>query len=440
MKINMISLGCDKNTVDAEMMLGLSAEYGFDYTDNEFEADVIIVNTCCFILEAKEESIETILDVARLKKEANLKVLIVSGCMAQRYKDEILKEIPEVDALVGTSSYDKIVEVINEVLAGKKNIEFLDLDRLPNITTKRKNSSGNWYAYLKIAEGCDKNCTYCIIPSLRGHYKSYPIEVLLRQARELASEGVKELILVAQETTLYGTDIYGKKSLPTLLEELVKIEEIEWIRILYCYPEEITDELIETIAAQDKICNYLDIPIQHASDKILRRMARRTRQSEIRETIKKLRDKIPDIVLRTTFITGFPGEDESDFADLVDFVSEMEFDRLGVFTYSEEEGTPAAAFEDQIDEDIKVYRRDEIMLLQQDISKNKLSKMVGKTLKVVIEGKLTDEDVYVGRTYMDIPDVDGCIFINSDFNHISGDFVEVLVTDSSEYDLIGEIA
>ena len=440
MKINMISLGCDKNTVDAEMMLGLSAEYGFDYTDNEFEADVIIVNTCCFILEAKEESIETILDVARLKKEANLKVLIVSGCMAQRYKDEILKEIPEVDALVGTSSYDKIVEVINEVLAGKKNIEFLDLDRLPNVTTKRKNSSGNWYAYLKIAEGCDKNCTYCIIPSLRGHYKSYPIEVLLRQARELASEGVKELILVAQETTLYGTDIYGKKSLPTLLEELVKIEEIEWIRILYCYPEEITDELIETIAAQDKICNYLDIPIQHASDKILRRMARRTRQSEIRETIKKLRDKIPDIVLRTTFITGFPGEDESDFADLVDFVSEMEFDRLGVFTYSEEEGTPAAAFEDQIDEDIKVYRRDEIMLLQQDISKNKLSKMVGKTLKVVIEGKLADEDVYVGRTYMDIPDVDGCIFINSDFNHISGDFVDVLVTDSSEYDLIGEIA
>ena len=440
MKINMISLGCDKNTVDAEMMLGLSAEYGFDYTDNEFEADVIIVNTCCFILEAKEESIETILDVARLKKEANLKVLIVSGCMAQRYKDEILKEIPEVDALVGTSSYDKIVEVINEVLAGKKNIEFLDLDRLPNVTTKRKNSSGNWYAYLKIAEGCDKNCTYCIIPSLRGHYKSYPIDVLVKQARELASEGVKELILVAQETTLYGTDIYGKKRLPTLLEELVKIEEIEWIRILYCYPEEITDELIETIAAQDKICNYLDIPIQHASDKILRRMARRTRQSEIRETIKKLRDKIPDIVLRTTFITGFPGEDESDFADLVDFVSEMEFDRLGVFTYSEEEGTPAAAFEDQIDEDIKVYRRDEIMLLQQDISKNKLSKMVGKTLKVGIEGKLADEDVYVGRTYMDIPDVDGCIFINSDFNHISGDFVEVLVTDSSEYDLIGEIA
>ena len=440
MKINMISLGCDKNTVDAEMMLGLSAEYGFDYTDNEFEADVIIVNTCCFILEAKEESIETILDVARLKKEANLKVLIVSGCMAQRYKDEILKEIPEVDALVGTSSYDKIVEVINEVLAGKKNIEFLDLDRLPNVTTKRKNSSGNWYAYLKIAEGCDKNCTYCIIPSLRGHYKSYPIDVLVKQARELASEGVKELILVAQETTLYGTDIYGKKSLPTLLEELVKIEEIEWIRILYCYPEEITDELIETIATQDKICNYLDIPIQHASDKILRRMARRTRQSEIRETIKKLRDKIPDIVLRTTFITGFPGEDESDFADLVDFVSEMEFDRLGVFTYSEEEGTPAATFEDQIGEDIKVYRRDEIMLLQQDISKNKLSKMVGKTLKVVIEGKLADEDFYVGRTYMDIPDVDGCIFINSDFNHISGDFVEVLVTDSSEYDLIGEIA
>lgn len=440
MKINMISLGCDKNTVDAEMMLGLSAEYGFEYTDNELEADVIIVNTCCFILEAKEESIEAILDVARLKEEANLKALIVSGCMAQRYKEEILQEIPEVDALVGTSSYDKIVEVINEVLAGKKNIEFLDLDRLPNISIKRKNSSGNWYAYLKIAEGCDKNCTYCIIPSLRGHYRSYPIEDLLKQAKDLALDGVKELILVAQETTLYGTDLYGKKSLAKLLKELTKIDGIEWIRILYCYPEEITDELIETIATEDKICKYLDIPIQHASDKILRRMARRTRQSEIKEKIKKLREKIPEIVLRTTFITGFPGEDEEDFADLVDFVSEMEFDRLGVFTYSEEEGTAAANFENQLEEEVKKARRDEIMLLQQNISKNKLSKMIGKKLKVVIEGKLTDEDVYVGRTYMDIPDVDGCIFIKSDLTHISGDFVEVLVTDSSEYDLVGELA
>lgn len=440
MKINMISLGCDKNTVDAEMMLGLSADYGFEYTDNELEADVIIVNTCCFILEAKEESIEAILDVARLKEEANLKALIVSGCMAQRYKEEILQEIPEVDALVGTSSYDKIVEVINEVLAGKKNIEFLDLDRLPNISIKRKNSSGNWYAYLKIAEGCDKNCTYCIIPSLRGHYRSYPIEDLLKQAKDLALDGVKELILVAQETTLYGTDLYGKKSLAKLLKELTKIDGIEWIRILYCYPEEITDELIETIATEDKICKYLDIPIQHASDKILRRMARRTRQSEIKEKIKKLREKIPEIVLRTTFITGFPGEDEEDFADLVDFVSEMEFDRLGVFTYSEEEGTPAANFENQLEEEVKKARRDEIMLLQQNISKNKLSKMIGKKLKVVIEGKLTDEDVYVGRTYMDIPDVDGCIFIKSDLTHISGDFVEVLVTDSSEYDLVGELA
>lgn len=440
MKINMISLGCDKNTVDAEMMLGLSADYGFEYTDNELEADVIIVNTCCFILEAKEESIEAILDVARLKEEANLKALIVSGCMAQRYKEEILQEIPEVDALVGTSSYDKIVEVINEVLAGKKNIEFLDLDRLPNISVKRKNSSGNWYAYLKIAEGCDKNCTYCIIPSLRGHYRSYPIEDLLKQAKDLALDGVKELILVAQETTLYGTDLYGKKSLAKLLKELTKIDGIEWIRILYCYPEEITDELIETIATEDKICKYLDIPIQHASDKILRRMARRTRQSEIKEKIKKLREKIPEIVLRTTFITGFPGEDEEDFADLVDFVSEMEFDRLGVFTYSEEEGTAAANFENQLEEEVKKARRDEIMLLQQNISKNKLSKMIGKKLKVVIEGKLTDEDVYVGRTYMDIPDVDGCIFIKSDLTHISGDFVEVLVTDSSEYDLVGELA
>lgn len=440
MKINMISLGCDKNTVDAEVMLGLSTEYGFDYTDDETQADIIIVNTCCFILDAKEESIETILETARLKEEGKLKVLIVSGCMAQRYKDEILKEIPEVDALVGTSSYDKIVEVINEVLAGRKNVEFLDLNRLPLIGTKRRNSGGNWYAYLKIAEGCDKNCTYCIIPSLRGHYRSYPMEDLILQAGRLASEGVRELILVAQETTLYGTDIYKKKYLPELLKKLVKVEGIEWIRILYCYPEEITDELIEVMASEDKICKYLDLPIQHASDSILRRMARRTMQSQIRDIIAKLRKRIPDITLRTTLITGFPGETKEDFEELKGFVKDMRFDKLGVFTYSAEEGTVAEKFDNHIDENLKEERRDEIMLLQQEISKNKLKNMVGKKLKVLIEGKLNDEDIYIGRSYMDIPGVDGYIFVNSEFQHISGDFVDVVVTGSSEYDLIGELA
>ncbi len=440
MKINMVSLGCDKNTVDAEIMLGISAEYGFQYTPDESEADIIIVNTCCFILDAKEESINTILEMAKLKNTAKLKILIVSGCMAQRYKDEILKEIPEVDALVGTSSYDKIVDVINEVIDGKKNVEFLDLNRLPAINTKRTNSGAFWYSYLKIAEGCDKNCTYCIIPSLRGHYRSYPIEVLVKQAEELVKNGVRELILVAQETTLYGVDIYKQKSLARLLAELVKIEDLEWIRILYCYPEEINDELIDIIAKEEKICKYLDIPIQHASDKILRRMARRTSQADLRLILKKLRSRIPDISLRTTLITGFPGESENDFKELKKFIKEMKFDRLGIFTYSLEEGTVAAGFNDQLPESLKEKRKDELMLLQQKISKEKLKKMIGKKIKVLIEGKLSNEDIYIGRTYMDTPNVDGYIFVNSTFTHMSGDFVEVIITGSSEYDLIGEIA
>lgn len=439
MKISMVSLGCDKNTVDAEMMIGISADYGFEYTDDESLADAIIVNTCCFIEDAKTESIETILEVAKLKEEANLKALIVTGCMAQRYKDEILKEIPEVDALLGTSSYDKIVEVINSAMNGEKNMEFLDLDRLPSVTTKRRNSSGSWYAYMKVAEGCNKNCTYCIIPKLRGNYRSYPIDILVKQAKELASTGVKELILVAQETTLYGIDLYNKKALPLLLKELVKVDGIEWIRILYCYPEEITDELIEVIATEKKIVKYLDIPIQHASDNILRKMARRTRKEEIKNTIKKLREKIEGISLRTTFIVGFPGETEADFEELKDFVKEIKFDKLGVFTYSREEDTPAAEFSEQIEERVKEARREEIMLLQQDISFNNLQKYIGEKLQVIIEGKLVEEDVYIGRTYMDAPNVDSYVFIKSNFSHISGDFVEVLINGASEYDLEGEI-
>lgn len=438
MKMSMVSLGCDKNTVDSEMMLGLMNEKGFEYTDIDEEADVMIINTCGFIQSAKEESINAILEASKLKEVGNLKALIVTGCLAQRYKDEIIKEIPEVDALLGTSSFDKIVETVEEVLGGEIKNEFLDLDRLPSISKKRKNSTGGYYAYLKIAEGCNKNCTYCIIPSLRGNYRSYPIDDLIAQAKDLATQGIKELILVAQETTLYGVDIYGKKTLPKLLKELAKIEGIEWIRILYCYPEEITDELIDVIASEDKVCKYLDIPIQHASDNILRRMARRTTYDDLINIIGRLRNNIPDITLRTTIIAGFPGETVEDVDTVIEFIKQMKFERLGVFTYSEEEGTVAAGFDNQIDEKEKEARRDRIMRVQQEISEKNLERKVGKTFRVLIEGKLPDENVYIGRTYMDVPGVDGYVFVNTEREYMSGDFCDVLITGSSEYDLIGD--
>lgn len=438
MKMSMVSLGCDKNTVDSEMMLGLMNEKGFEYTDIDEEADVMIINTCGFIQSAKEESINAILEASKLKEVGNLKALIVTGCLAQRYKDEIIKEIPEVDALLGTSSFDKIVETVEEVLGGEIKNEFLDLDRLPSISKKRKNSTGGYYAYLKIAEGCNKNCTYCIIPSLRGNYRSYPLDDLIAQAKDLATQGIKELILVAQETTLYGVDIYGKKTLPKLLKELVKIEGIEWIRILYCYPEEITDELIDVIASEDKVCKYLDIPIQHASDNILRRMARRTTYDDLVNIIGRLRNNIPDITLRTTIIAGFPGETVEDVDTVIGFIKQMKFERLGVFTYSEEEGTLAAGFDNQIDEKEKEARRDRIMRVQQEISESNLLNMVGKTFKVLIEGRLPEENVYIGRTYMDVPGVDGYVFVNTEREYMSGDFCDVLITGSSEYDLIGD--
>ncbi|EFU76593.1 30S ribosomal protein S12 methylthiotransferase RimO [Lachnoanaerobaculum saburreum] len=438
MKMSMVSLGCDKNTVDSEMMLGLMNEKGFEYTDIDEEADVMIINTCGFIQSAKEESINAILEASKLKEVGNLKALIVTGCLAQRYKDEIIKEIPEVDALLGTSSFDKIVETVEEVLGGEIKNEFLDLDRLPSISKKRKNSTGGYYAYLKIAEGCNKNCTYCIIPSLRGNYRSYPLDDLIAQAKDLATQGIKELILVAQETTLYGVDIYGKKTLPKLLKELAKIEGIEWIRILYCYPEEITDELIDVIASEDKVCKYLDIPIQHASDNILRRMARRTTYDDLVNIIGRLRNNIPDITLRTTIIAGFPGETVEDVDTVIEFIKQMKFERLGVFTYSEEEGTVAAGFDNQIDEKEKEARRDRIMRVQQEISEKNLERKVGKTFRVLIEGKLPDENVYIGRTYMDVPGVDGYVFVNTEREYMSGDFCDVLITGSSEYDLIGD--
>ena len=439
MKLLFISLGCDKNLVDSEEMLGMLAADGHEIVDDEDEAEVIIVNTCCFIGDAKEESVNTILEMAEKKKAGTCKVLIVTGCMAQRYKKEISEEIPEVDAILGTTSYGDISKAVKEAQAGRHFEEYKSIDFLPDISGKRMLTTGGHFAYLKIAEGCDKHCTYCIIPKVRGDFRSVPMEHLLEEAQNLADGGVKELILVAQETTLYGMDLYGKKELPRLLHELAKIPGIYWIRILYCYPEEITDELIDAIAAEPKVCNYLDIPIQHASDNVLKRMGRRTDQAELRAIIGKLREKIPDICLRTTLISGFPGETQEDFEELYRFVNEMEFDRLGVFPYSQEEDTPAATMEDQVPQEVKEFRRDELMELQQAIAFDKAEDMVGRILTVMIEGKVADEETYVARTYRDAPNVDGYLFVNTSANLMTGDFVKVLVTDSNEYDLIGEI-
>lgn len=400
---------------------------------------MIVINTCCFINDAKEESVNTILEMAELKKTGKLKALIVTGCMAQRYKEEILEEIPEVDGILGTSTYDEISNVLKQALAGEHVQCFHDLNALPEVETKRIITTGGYYAFLKIAEGCDKRCTYCIIPSLRGSYRSVPMERLVKEAEDLAAQGVKELILVAQETTLYGVDLYGKKMLPELLKKLAAVSGIQWIRVQYCYPEEITDELIETIRTEEKICHYLDIPIQHASDKILKKMGRRTSQAQLKETIGRLRSQIPDMALRTTLISGFPGETQEDHETLMEFVDEMEFERLGVFAYSAEEDTPAASFPDQVPDEIKEERRDEIMELQQEIAFEKSEGMTGRIMEVMIEGKVADENAYVGRTYMDAPGVDGLIFVNTSLELMSGDFVRVKVTGALEYDLIGEV-
>ncbi|MFQ9933862.1 MAG: 30S ribosomal protein S12 methylthiotransferase RimO [Lachnospiraceae bacterium] len=438
MKILFISLGCDKNLVDTEEMLGILRSEGYEFTDDEQDADIIVVNTCCFINDAKEESINTICEMAECKKHYNCKVLIVTGCLAQRYKEEIIKEIPEVDGILGTSSYDEIVRIINDAMDGKKSAEFKDLNRLPEVYTDRIITTGGYYAYLKIAEGCDKNCTYCIIPKIRGHYRSIPMERLAEQGEKLAEAGVKELILVAQETTLYGRDLYGEKSLHKLLERLCRIEGIKFIRILYCYPEEIYDELIDTIKREKKVCHYLDMPIQHCNDEILRRMGRRTNKEQLKGIVKKLRSEIPDIILRTTLISGFPGETREAHRELLEFVDEMEFDRLGVFPYSPEENTPAAEFTNQVDEQTKEDRKNEIMELQQEIAFEKSENVIGRELIAMIEGKVADENAYVGRTYMDAPGVDGYVFVNSDEELMTGDMVKVKITAASDYDLIGE--
>lgn len=439
MKILFVSLGCDKNLVDTEVMLGLLSEKGYTFTDDEDAADIVVVNTCCFIGDAKEESIQNILSMAKRKESGQLKALIVGGCLAQRYKDEILKEIPEVDAILGTTAIDEIVDTVEKVLEGKASNHIEDINKAPVYGKKRVVTTGGHFAYLKIAEGCNKHCTYCIIPKVRGNYRSVPMESLVKEATTLVENGAKELILVAQETTMYGMDLYGKKSLPSLLKELCKIEGLEFIRILYCYPEEIDEELIETIATESKVCKYLDIPIQHACNRILGRMGRKTSKEELIATIEKLRQRIPDICLRTTLITGFPGETKKEHKELMEFVEKMRFDRLGVFTYSREEDTPAANMKGQIPEFIKKQRQKQLMKLQQKIAFEKAEEMVETTLSVLIEGALPEDGIYVGRCYKDAPNVDGYVFVNADRSLMTGDFVLVKITGSSEYDLIGEI-
>lgn len=458
-KIYLVSLGCDKNLVDSEIMLGLLSKEGYMITNELSEADYAIVNSCCFIGDAKEESINTIIEIGELKKEGKLKGLIVTGCLAQRYQSMITDELPEADAVIGTTAYDSIVSAIAEIKAKNglpdKSLFIEDLERLAGGEEHRLVPAGEISSYIKIAEGCNKRCTYCIIPYIRGNYRSIPMETIVKEAKELAKQGTKELLLVAQETTLYGVDIYGKKALPELVHELSKISGIEWIRLLYCYPEEITDEIIDAIKNEKKVCHYIDLPIQHSSDRILKRMARKTNQAELRERIARLRKEIPDITLRTTLITGFPGETEEDFKELYNFVDEMEFDRLGVFTYSAEEGTPAAEMEGQVAEEVKIARRNEIMELQQEISAEKAEGRIGKVYEVLVEGTVpvdsvngeafasimeVNEDgkkVYIGRTYMDAPDVDGQVFFESDYEIMSGELVEVEIIASDEYDLFG---
>ncbi len=440
MNIFFVSLGCDKNLVDSENMLGILSENGYRITQDEKSADIIIINTCCFIHDAKQESINTILEMAEYKKEGSCKALVVTGCLAERYKEEILQEIPEVDALLGTSSFSAILEIVTGLTEGRQYSRFDRLDLPPENYGKRILTSGTHYAYLKIAEGCDKHCTYCIIPQVRGNYRSIPMEALISEAEYLAAQGVKELILVAQETTLYGSDLYGRKALPELLRKLCRIDGLAWIRILYCYPEEITDELIEVMKTEPKLCHYLDIPIQHASDRILKLMGRKTNKADLEHIIDKLRRSIPDITLRTTLITGFPTETEEEHQELMEFVKTQRFDRLGVFTYSKEDNTPAAKLKPQILAKVKKQRQKELMKLQQSIVFEAAQERIGNIYEVLIEGRITEEEnVYIGRTYMDAPQVDGFLFLTSEEELISGDIVRVQVNSAKEYDLIGDI-
>ena len=439
LKLLFISLGCDKNLVDSEFMIGMLTQKGMVLCDDDTEADVIIINSCCFINDAKEESINTILEMAQYKESGKCKGLIVTGCLSQRYKEEIFEEIPEVDAILGTNSYDTICDAVEEVLKKNTYTNIHTLEGLPRLSNKRVVTTGGHYAHLKIAEGCNKNCTYCIIPSIRGRYRSVPMEELVEQAKELVAGGVKELILVAQETTLYGIDLYGEKSLHRLLDELNKIPGLFWIRIMYCYPEEIYDELIESMIRNKKVCHYLDMPIQHCNDQILKRMGRRTNRKDLEERITNLRTRIPDITLRTTLICGFPGETEEMHEELMQFINDMEFDRLGAFAYSPEEGTPACNFPNQVDDELKLDWQAEVMELQEEVIFDKNETLIGMTTYAFIEGKVADERAYIGRTYRDAPNVDGYVFINTEEELMTGDIVKVKIIGAYEYDLIGEM-
>lgn len=436
MKILLISLGCDKNLVDSEFMLGKLTEKGFEIVDDESEAEAIVINTCCFIHDAKEESIETILEMAQYKKTGVLKALVVCGCLAQRYHDEIKEEIPEVDAIIGTTAYEDIVNAVMEAVSGHFSEKLKNIDYLPSQNAKRIYSTGTEYSYLKIAEGCDKHCTYCIIPKLRGSYRSVLMEDIIKQAEYLAECGVKELIIIAQETTIYGKDIYGENKLTELLDRLCKVPGIKWIRLLYAYPEEITEELAYAIRDHEKICNYIDMPIQHCSDNILKRMGRRTSKAELLEKIAMLRRIVPDIALRTSLITGFPGESEKDHEELVEFIKNVRFDRLGVFKYSAEENTPAASFEDQIPENVMDERFDELMSIQQEIAFEKARERVDDVVEVMIEGEIPEEEVYIGRTRIDAPNIDGCVFLPMTEKFMTGDICRARVTGARDYDLL----
>ncbi|MBE5891654.1 MAG: 30S ribosomal protein S12 methylthiotransferase RimO [Lachnospiraceae bacterium] len=439
MKILFISLGCDKNLVDSENMLGLLSEAGYEITDDETTADVIVVNSCCFIGDAKEESINTIIEMGQYKEKGSLKALIVTGCLAQRYAKEIREDLPEVDAVIGTNSYDDIVNAVEEALKHNKFNSLKTLEGLPHDPQKRIVTTGGHFAYLKIAEGCNKNCTYCVIPSVRGRYRSKKLEDLVAEANRLVDNGVKELILVAQETTLYGIDLYGEKSLHKLLDALNEIPGLFWIRILYCYPEEIDQQLIDAIKRNKKVCHYLDMPIQHCNDEILRAMNRKTNKAELIERISHLRKEIPDITLRTTLITGFPGETPEMHEEMMQFVNDMEFDRLGAFPYSPEENTKAFDMPNQLDEDTKQLWKDEIMELEQEVIFDKNESLIGRVMDCFIEGKVADENAYVGRTYRDAPNVDGYIFIQTEDALMTGDIVRAKITGTYEYDLIGEL-
>ncbi|WP_022760069.1 30S ribosomal protein S12 methylthiotransferase RimO [Butyrivibrio sp. AD3002] len=463
MKILFVSLGCDKNRVDSEVMLGMLSQRGHEFTDDEEIAEAAVVNTCCFIGDAKEESINTIIELGEYRKSGKYKALIVTGCLAERYREEVLKEIPEVDRILGTASMEHIVDALDGVLAengqepsdvetsentsSMRRIYLDSLEKKPIGNQKRVQTTGGQYNYLKIAEGCNKNCTYCVIPKVRGKYRSVPMEELIEGAKALVNQGVTEIILVAQETTLYGVDLYGKKMLPELLHKLCEIEDLKWIRIMYCYPEEITDELIQTIKNEPKVCNYLDIPLQSGSDHILKLMGRATTRAAIAERISYIRSQIPDICLRTTLIAGFPGETEADHEESLSFIKEMKFDRLGCFAYSQEEETVAGEMADQLSQEVKESRRDDIMEAQQEIAFNAAKDRIGQVVSAVIEGRIADDDddeydgsTYVARTYMDAPDVDGYLFImNVPYDLMSGQFVDVLITGSNDYDLIGEL-